>query len=80
MASMKAYLGVARAPFVILRWLPLHALAGVLPSLLLVPPVRWALARPDGPVPVPALGMNVVWNLATNFLLAAGLTAGVLLR
>ena len=53
--------------------LPLVALAGVLPSLLLAAPLRWAFARPHEPVPIPALGGNVIWNLATNTVLAAAL-------
>jgi 1,4-dihydroxy-2-naphthoate octaprenyltransferase len=48
-------------------WLCLLAL---LPSAALMPPTRWALSRPDEPVPVQALGANVVWNLATNTVLA----------
>jgi len=35
--------------------------------------LRWALATPRAPVPVPALAANVVWNLATNAILAASL-------
>jgi hypothetical protein len=32
------------------------------------------------PVPIPALGANVVWNLATNALLAVGLVIAILMR
>lgn len=53
--------------------LPFHALAAVVPSLLLVQPLRWAFRDPDDPVPVPALGANVIWNLSTNAILAAAL-------
>ncbi len=53
--------------------LPPPALIGVLPSLLLGPPLRWALTRPEEEVPLPALGANVVWNLATNAFLAVAL-------
>ena len=53
--------------------LPAIALAAAVPSLLLVGPIRWALGRPDEPVPIPALGSNVAWNLATNTLLAVAL-------
>jgi len=60
--------------------LPLHALLGAAPSLMLAAPLRWALGRPEEPVPVPAMGANVVWNLATNTLLAVGLVAATLLR
>ena len=60
--------------------LPPLCLAAVLPSLLLVKPVQWALTNSDLPVPIPALGANVVWNLATNTLLALTLVAAILLR
>ena len=61
-----AVIGVAVA----VRALPPAALAAVVPSLLLVAPLRWALRRPQQPVPVPALAANVAWNLATNVILA----------
>jgi 1,4-dihydroxy-2-naphthoate polyprenyltransferase len=57
----------------LLGWLPAISLIAVIPSLLLVQPIRWALARPGEEVPVPALASNVAWNLATNSLLAAAL-------
>lgn len=60
--------------------LPTPALAGVLPSLLLLRPLRWALGSPEQPVPLPALGANVAWNLATNAVLAAALAVSALLR
>lgn len=60
--------------------LPWAACVAVLPSLLLVKPVTWATGDPSGPVPLPALGANVVWNLATNGLLAAGIVVALLLR
>jgi 1,4-dihydroxy-2-naphthoate octaprenyltransferase len=50
--------------------LPWTALAAVVPSLLLLKPARWAFAEPESPVPVPALGANVAWNLLTNLVLA----------
>ena len=53
--------------------LPLAALAAVLPSLLLARPLAWALGDTDRPVPIPALGRNVAWNLATNAVLALAL-------
>ncbi len=53
--------------------LPAWALLGLLPSLLLVKPVGWALGTAESDPPLPALGSNVVWNLATNTLLAIGL-------
>jgi 1,4-dihydroxy-2-naphthoate octaprenyltransferase len=58
---------------VVLGALPPLALVAVLPSLLLVKPLQWALTGPAEPVPVPALAANVVWNLATNALLAIAL-------
>ncbi len=54
-------------------YLPALALLAILPSLLLVAPLRWALVRPTAAVPIPALGANVAWNLATNLVLAATL-------
>jgi len=53
--------------------LPLYALAAVLPSLLLIRPLRWALGDAQAEVPVPALGANVIWNLGTNVMLAVTL-------
>ncbi|MDZ7842283.1 MAG: prenyltransferase [Gammaproteobacteria bacterium] len=58
--------------------LPIPVLAAVLPSLLLVKPLRWAFKTPTEPVPIPALGVNVVWNLLTNLLVAATLTLALL--
>lgn len=58
---------------VVLRVLPPHALAAAVPSLLLVKPLAWAFRDPDQPVPVPAMGANVMWNLATNLAMAAAL-------
>ncbi len=58
---------------VLLKWLPALVLVACLPSLLLIKPVRWALAGAHDDVPVPALGANVIWNLTTNSLLAAAL-------
>lgn len=53
--------------------LPALAAVAALPTLLLLPGFRWALRTPEAPVPVPALGANVVWNLATNATLAVTL-------
>jgi 1,4-dihydroxy-2-naphthoate octaprenyltransferase len=55
------------------RALPPVALMGLLPSALLVGPLKWALGDPSTPVPIPALGANVGWNLGTNTLVALGL-------
>jgi 1,4-dihydroxy-2-naphthoate octaprenyltransferase len=54
-------------------WLPVLALLGVLPIWFAVPAMRWALSRSAEPVPIPAMAGNVIWNLATNSLVAAGL-------
>jgi 1,4-dihydroxy-2-naphthoate octaprenyltransferase len=59
--------------------LPVPALLGALPSLLLVGPLRWAFRNPQLPVPLPAMAANVQWNLATNLALAAGLAAALML-
>lgn len=58
---------------VVLRVLPFTALAAAVPSLLLLKPLAWAFRDPDEPVPIAALGANVVWNLATNVVMAAAL-------
>lgn len=58
--------------------LPAIALLALLPSLLLIPPLRWALGKPQEPVPIPALRNNVIWNLGTNLALAATLVAACL--
>ena len=52
---------------------PMWALAGALPSILLVKPLQWVFGDTSADVPIPALGANVVWNLATNTLLGVGL-------
>ncbi len=53
--------------------LPVLALVAVLPSLLLARPLAWAFGKPLEPVPIPAMGANVIWNLATNVVLAVAL-------
>lgn len=53
--------------------LPLWALLGILPSLLLARPVTWAIDRPQQSVPINALKHNVLWILGTNALLGLGL-------
>ena len=58
---------------VLAKGLPPLALVGCLPFWFVVPAVRWAASRPAEPVPIPAMAGNVIWNLATNALLAAGL-------
>ncbi len=60
--------------------LPAVSLVAVLPSLLLVKPVQWAIGDVSQPVPIPALGANVVWNLATNTLVALTFIVAMFLR
>lgn len=62
---------------VVLGALPPYALAAALPSILLVPPLRWAFGDTRQPVPHGALGANVAWNLATNTVLALALVAAL---
>jgi len=64
---------------VVLHILPPLTLVAALPSVMLAKPIRWALADPAGAVPLPALGANVVWNLATNSLLAIALVVTILM-
>jgi 1,4-dihydroxy-2-naphthoate octaprenyltransferase len=59
--------------------LPVVSLAAVLPSLLLVKALRWAFGSPAEPVPIPALGGNVMWNLGTNMVLALTLVVALIL-
>jgi 1,4-dihydroxy-2-naphthoate octaprenyltransferase len=58
---------------VLLEYLPAWGLLALIPSLFLVAPLRWAMTGPERPVPEQALGANVVWNLATNMVLAGAL-------
>jgi len=58
---------------------PMWALAGAIPSVLLVQPLKWAFGDTDAEVPIPALGANVTWNLATNTLLGIALLAAAVL-
>jgi 1,4-dihydroxy-2-naphthoate octaprenyltransferase len=57
---------------------PAWALAGAVPSILLLKPLQWAFGDTSSDVPIPALGANVIWNLATNALLGAGLLIAAL--
>jgi 1,4-dihydroxy-2-naphthoate polyprenyltransferase len=83
-AKVYAILAVATpisiAVSVALGALPSMALLATLPSLLLAKPIGWALGRPHEPVPLPALGSNVVWNLTTNTVVAISLIAAIWLR
>ncbi|MBT8398642.1 MAG: prenyltransferase [Gemmatimonadetes bacterium] len=58
---------------------PAWALMGALPSVLLAKPLMWVFGDPSADVPIPALGANVIWNLATNTLLGVGLFVGAAL-
>jgi hypothetical protein len=58
---------------VVLGALPALALLATLPSLLLAKPLGWAFGDTRQPVPLPAMGANVIWNLATNSVLAVAL-------
>jgi 1,4-dihydroxy-2-naphthoate octaprenyltransferase len=58
---------------VALDWLPPVCALAALPSALLLRPLRWAFGETAQPVPIPALGANVAWNLATNLTLAVTL-------
>jgi 1,4-dihydroxy-2-naphthoate octaprenyltransferase len=70
---------VAIVQAVVVEALPEPCLAAALPSLLLIKPLRWVVGDPTEPVPIPALGANVIWNLATNALLAIALVVATLL-
>ncbi|MCK4772307.1 MAG: prenyltransferase [Candidatus Latescibacteria bacterium] len=63
---------------VIIGVFPVIALAAMIPSILLVKPLLWAFKSPSETVPIPALGSNVMWNLATNLALAVTFTIAVL--
>ena len=62
------------------RALPAISLLACLPSLALIAPTRWALGSPQETVPLPALGANVIWNLATNTVLALCLVIAMFLK
>ncbi len=64
---------------VVLGAFPIFCLIAALPSLLLLQPLKWVFDDAAQPVPIPALGSNVAWNLATNTALAASLLAAVLM-
>ena len=64
---------------VLLDHLPTAALAGMVPSMLLIQPLKWAFNDPATAVPIPALASNVQWNLGTNLLLALSLVFATVL-
>jgi len=58
---------------------PWWALFAAIPSVLLAKPLKWALGDTSADVPIPALGANVIWNLATNTVLGAALLVAAFL-
>ncbi len=54
-------------------WLPTLCALACLPTLLLLPALRWALSAPQSDPPIPAMVSNVIWNHATHVALAATL-------
>ena len=64
---------------VVMDRLPVVCLAAVVPSLLLAKPLSWVFGDPSNPVPIPALGANVVWNLSTNVVIAVALVVAATL-
>jgi len=77
-ASIATPISIATA--VVVGWLPALALIGTLPSILLLKPLQWAFGDTSQPVPIPAMGANVAWNLATNSVIAIGLLVAVMMR
>jgi 1,4-dihydroxy-2-naphthoate polyprenyltransferase len=53
--------------------LPKETLIALLPSILLLMPLKWAFTSPAKPVSVGAMAANVIWNLLTNIALASAL-------
>ena len=70
-AAIAAPLSIAVC--VALGWLPPLCLLACLPTLLLVPALRWALFDAETLTPLPALASNVMWNLGTHAVLAGTL-------
>jgi 1,4-dihydroxy-2-naphthoate octaprenyltransferase len=71
---------VAIAGAIVAGVFPVVAVIAAFPFIFAGKAVRWAMSRPDAPVPVPALGGNVVWILATNTFLAIALGLATWLR
>jgi len=77
--AAKIYVGAALAvPLVLavgvwMKFLPVIALGAAVPSLLLFGAFTWAFRSPETDPPIPALGANVIWNLATNTILGLAL-------
>ena len=68
---------VALVVGVALGQLPALALLGAVPTVVLARPVSWALTMPSTAVSTDALRENVIWVLATNLMVAAGLVVAV---
>ncbi len=64
---------------VVVGALPAACLAAALPSLLLARPLRWVAGDTTRPVPIPAMGANVVWNLTTNTVMAVTLVVAAVI-
>jgi 1,4-dihydroxy-2-naphthoate octaprenyltransferase len=77
LAAVATPLAIAVA--VLLGACPALALIALLPFWFVVPAIRWAVSLPHDGVPIRALAGNVIWNLATNTLLAIGLGAAAYL-
>lgn len=78
-AILYAVVALAVPGSIVAGWLagtlPLWAILGLVPSLFLVRPFRWAATNPQESVPHPALRDNVLWILGTNVFLGIGLLA-----
>jgi 1,4-dihydroxy-2-naphthoate octaprenyltransferase len=73
-SALAVMVPVTIAVGVLLNYLPILALVAIVPSLALLPkPLGWAFKAAEEPVPIPAMGANVIWNLTTNVVLAAAL-------
>lgn len=71
LAALATPLSIAAA--VLAGALPWPCLAAAIPSVFAARAIAWALRSPEAPVPLPAMGGNVAWNLATNSVLALAL-------
>jgi 1,4-dihydroxy-2-naphthoate octaprenyltransferase len=71
LAALAVPVSIVAAVF--MKALPPMALIAAFPTVLLAPALKWAAAHPMEPVPIPGLGANVFWNLATNTLVATGI-------
>jgi len=65
---------LAIAGAILIGAFPPLALIGVLPSSFALLAVTWAFTRANEPAPIPAMAFNVIWILATDTLVAVGLS------